>query len=439
MDRYFSPRLLNDKSYSKSLGGRLDGLVILRFTHAEEAVGGIEHHLKDLNTMLLMRNKMTIIQTIIVDSNNEVQEEVDHIGKGTLIIVKVPLKKMAQQKPVHGRLKNLLDQLKIKEFIRDFVIYDSFFSSFFRKFIRKDYAPGSEYEAGDAGTIVRGILDRTRVDLVVLHYAGGKDSYEAINEAKRKSIPYLFSNHFNNNQLRHMSIREQVSDAAGVGVASTQNIPKYIKSRYMNLSDGIDTEFYHRDYARPVSPGLDSSAVILPARIIPGKGHRDVISAAHRLKRDGVRLKLIFTGEPNLPDFKMNLDRLIDRYEMAEDVLFVGQLTFEELRDWYASSKVVVVPSVSEGLPRVVLEAQAMKTPVIAYKVGGIPEALIDGETGYLVRKGDIRGLSERMKELLSDEHKRVQMGEAGRKLVEEKFSIPALVARHEDWYLNAI
>ncbi len=239
--------------------------------------------------------------------------------------------------------------------------------------------------------------------------------------------------------MKDIGVREQARGAAGVGGSSSQNIPKYIKSRYINLSDGINTEFYRRDHARPVSHEFDIPVVILPARIVPGKGHRDLICAAHRLKRDGVSFKVIFTGKPKRPEFKMKLERLIKKYGISDDVLFVGYLTFEELRDWYAASKVVVLPSISEGLPRVLLEAQAMKTPVIAYNVGGISEALINGETGYIVRKGNIRGLSARIKELLIDDYKRVQMGEAGRKFVEKQFSFPALAMRHEDWYVRAI
>ena len=99
----------------------------------------------------------------------------------------------------------------------------------------------------------------------------------------------------------------------------------------------------------------------------------------------------------------------------------------------------MVLPSNSEGLGRVLIEAQAMKKPVVAYSSGGISEALLHGETGFLVKTGDVDALAERISFLLENRTERLCMGEHGRAFVSRKFSISALVRRHEAFYLNTI
>ena len=126
-------------------------------------------------------------------------------------------------------------------------------------------------------------------------------------------------------------------------------------------------------------------------------------------------------------------------FRSVDRVLFLGELTSEELRNWYAECDVVVLPSSSEGLGRVLLEAQAMAKPVIAYESGGMPDALVANQTGFLVKPGDCDELSERLKYLLDNPALRFAMGKAGRIFVSKAFSIPALVARHEKFYSTAL
>ena len=88
-----------------------------------------------------------------------------------------------------------------------------------------------------------------------------------------------------------------------------------------------------------------------------------------------------------------------------------------------------------EGLPRVFLEAQALKTPVIAYESGGTSIALIHNKTGFIVKKGDIAELLKRTIQILDSKSLQLKMGLEGRKFVEEKFSLQMMVERHENFY----
>jgi glycosyltransferase involved in cell wall biosynthesis len=84
---------------------------------------------------------------------------------------------------------------------------------------------------------------------------------------------------------------------------------------------------------------------------------------------------------------------------------------------------VLVLPSYGEGLPNVVVEAMACQRPVIATKVGGIPEAVVDGKSGMLVDPGNTIALAEAMMRLAEDDKLRFQMGVVGRQIVLKKFS----------------
>lgn len=80
-----------------------------------------------------------------------------------------------------------------------------------------------------------------------------------------------------------------------------------------------------------------------------------------------------------------------------------------------------------------------MKVPPVVYNVGGTSAAVLDGLTGFLVKKRDIAGFVEAVAKLLTSESLRRQMGEAGRRFLEEHFSLPSLAKRHEEYYLRVI
>ena len=99
----------------------------------------------------------------------------------------------------------------------------------------------------------------------------------------------------------------------------------------------------------------------------------------------------------------------------------------------------VVMPSIQESFPRVPLEAMAMKVPVIATTVGGLPESIDNGKTGILVSPMDVDSLSTAIKYLIENPEARKEMGEAGRKRVEERFSIENNVRKTEELYSDIL
>jgi glycosyltransferase involved in cell wall biosynthesis len=112
-----------------------------------------------------------------------------------------------------------------------------------------------------------------------------------------------------------------------------------------------------------------------------------------------------------------------ERGGLAERVRLVGPRPNEELPSWYAASDVVVLPSFREGLPNNLVEAAACARPIVATDTDGIPELVVDGQTGLLVPKGDAPALAAALGQLLDrPEHAR-RMGERGRQLSRGRFS----------------
>ena len=103
------------------------------------------------------------------------------------------------------------------------------------------------------------------------------------------------------------------------------------------------------------------------------------------------------------------------------------------------TSDCLVLPSYAEGLPMVVLEAMAYGLPVIATRVGAIPEVLTDGQEGFLIEPADVKALADRMLRVAGDPELRRRMGLDARRVAEARFSLDAMVDRIMDIYTDIL
>jgi starch synthase len=114
-------------------------------------------------------------------------------------------------------------------------------------------------------------------------------------------------------------------------------------------------------------------------------------------------------------------------------------LPVPEVVQLYSHAAVFVCPSIYEPFGLINLEAMACGTPVVASRVGGIPEVVVDGETGWLVEPGDATALGQALREALADPERARRMGEAGRRRVEAHFSWDRIADRTMIVYGEAI
>lgn len=115
---------------------------------------------------------------------------------------------------------------------------------------------------------------------------------------------------------------------------------------------------------------------------------------------------------------RKSLEKRAQELKIADHIRFTGPVNHEDVPLWISASDILVLPSLSEGRPNVVLEALACEVPVVATDVGGIPELMVDGETGYLVPAKNPLELSRKINKLLENKNQRESMGKLGRKSI---------------------
>jgi len=198
----------------------------------------------------------------------------------------------------------------------------------------------------------------------------------------------------------------------------------YPAERVVTHYNGVDLDRFHPGEG-PREPGL----VLHVGRLVEKKGTGVLIAAMAGI--EGARLVVIGEGP-----LRSALER-----QAGPSVRFLGALPSDEVAAWMRRASVLAAPSLTagdgdaEGLPNVVVEAAASGLPVVAALHSGIPEAVTDGETGFLVPEGDAAALGDRLGALLGSERLCREMGAAARRLAEGRFDRARLTARLEAIY----
>jgi phosphatidylinositol alpha-1,6-mannosyltransferase len=202
------------------------------------------------------------------------------------------------------------------------------------------------------------------------------------------------------------------------------------RTRLQRLAPGVDSTMYHPDVdggSVRARHGLTGRPVIVcVSRLVPRKG-QDTLVRALPLVRKAIpdAALLLVGGGPHRP----TVQRLARELDVADHVVLTGSVPWSDLPMHYAAGDVFAMPCRTrnrgldvEGLGIVYLEASAVGLPVIAGDSGGAPDAVREGETGFVVPGRDVETLAARLVELLSDEALRAKMGAAGRAWVEQEW-----------------
>jgi glycosyltransferase involved in cell wall biosynthesis len=183
---------------------------------------------------------------------------------------------------------------------------------------------------------------------------------------------------------------------------------------------------------------FDPPRLLCIGRLVESKGFDDVLRVFPAVLQEhpGARLTLVGDGP-----YRPELERLCARLGLSERTDFAGAVSRDEVFAWLNASTLLVVPSRggAEGLPMVALEAALMERPVVATRDGGLPEAVVDGRTGFLVESGDRDGLARSVMNLLRSPTRAEQLGRAGRRYVLDTFNGDAQVARYIRVYEKAM
>jgi len=170
--------------------------------------------------------------------------------------------------------------------------------------------------------------------------------------------------------------------------------------------------------------------ILFMGRLGQRKGTYDLIKAADKLGKSEFLLKMYGDGE-------VSEIKGIVRDKGLDKILVNSWVPHSEVGSLYETADILVLPSYAEGLPMSVLEAMGKGLPVISTKVGGIPEAVLDGENGFIIDPGDVEALAAKMQTLLQDKSLRERMGRRSLEIVREKFSVERIAADLQKLYRN--
>lgn len=189
-------------------------------------------------------------------------------------------------------------------------------------------------------------------------------------------------------------------------------------------------------FRAPGQPG-ETLKVAAVGRLVPKKGFGDLIAAAARLRDAGTPAEVTIAGDGELTGA---LHHQIAELGLGESVRLVGPRTQSEIRELIAGSDVFAAPCVPgddgniDGLPTVVLESMAIGTPVVATAVTGLPEVIIDGQTGVLLQPGDVEGLAAALRGFAEGRQPHQEMAANARALIEERFDSRRQAATLSGW-----
>jgi colanic acid/amylovoran biosynthesis glycosyltransferase len=239
--------------------------------------------------------------------------------------------------------------------------------------------------------------------------------------------PYSFTVHGQEELNWEGGIREKVSQAAFVVAISSFGRSQLFRhldhaqwSKVKVVHCGLGREF--NDIPRVAPPA--TPRLICVGRLSDEKGQLLLIESVRRLKRLGIEFELVLAGDG---ENRAVLESLIERYQLDGQVRITGWIGSDQVREEILAARALVVPSFNEGLPVVIMEAMALRRPVIATYIAGIPELVLPGENGWLVPAGAIDELATALEDCLTKSTKQLEaMGEAAYRRVLERHSIRA-------------
>ncbi|OHB69691.1 MAG: hypothetical protein A2W23_10185 [Planctomycetes bacterium RBG_16_43_13] len=286
---------------------------------------------------------------------------------------------------------------------------------------------------------VRQLVSCLDADLVHVHFAA-KPAEVALNILKKIGIPYIITAHaydiFISPDVEEL--RAKFSAAEKVITVSQFNRKYLLDLLGQEFSEKIEVQYLGIDLNKFkfIERGTGGKvAIIFIGRLVEKKGVLDAIEAIHYIieKHPAVELRIIGEGPQ-----KEEALRKVEEFKIIENVKFLGSLTEDKVTEEMERADIFFLPSVTapdgdrEGLPVVVLEAQAVGLPVVSTRHTGIPEAVLDKETGYLLEEHDTNGMAGRLCELIENPDLRNQMGIAGRKVVEARHELSKEIDRLE-------
>jgi N-acetyl-alpha-D-glucosaminyl L-malate synthase BshA len=306
---------------------------------------------------------------------------------------------------------------------------------------------------------LREIAEREQIDLLHMHYA----------------IPHAVSAYLAREMLRPSRYLPIVTTLHGTDITLVGRDPSFLPitrfgieqsdrvtaiSRYLRdatnelfcadctidvIYNFIDSEYYRRapdqEFRRAVAP-RGEKIILHISTFRPIKRITDCIETLARMKRlesgshSQFQVKLVMCGDG--PE-RAEAEALAARLGVGESVDFAGKQPQSKIREYLSIADLFLLPSQSESFGLSALEAMACEVPVIATRVGGVPEVVEEDGCGYLFEVGDVDGMAEAAVSVLGDDGKRERLGRRGREIAVSRFATEKIIPQYEALYRSVI
>jgi glycosyltransferase involved in cell wall biosynthesis len=281
-------------------------------------------------------------------------------------------------------------------------------------------------------------LRELQPDLVHCHSRRGADMLGGM-AANFADIPALVSRRVDNTEMRLVAALRYRPFRKIIAISET--IAQVLREHGVDddrievIRSAVDTEQLGRTpdcgkvRAEFAVPG-DACVVAAAGQLIPRKGHRYLLQAVADLRHRYPQLRVVIFGEGYLNN---QLRAQTASLGLGDIVQFAGFR--DDLDDFMSCMDIFAHPALAEGLGVATLKAAAAAVPVVGFAAGGLPEAVIDGETGLLVPPEDTDALSRALAALIDDPARRTALGAAGQVRMQNEFSIATMADKHINLY----
>lgn len=196
-------------------------------------------------------------------------------------------------------------------------------------------------------------------------------------------------------------ISKAVLNNANATIALSHNMKnemqKLSKKDIYVIPNGVDSSIFKEPKTKK---GHNGTKIIYVGSLLPIKGIKYLIKAMKILHSKYPDLHLTIIGDG---DDRRNLELMVHEYALIQNISFVGKVSHKDIPQWLCKNDIFVLPSNSEGVPNVLLEAMAVGLPIIATNVGGIPDIIINKRNGYLVEPESPQEIAEKIQYLISN------------------------------------
>ena len=215
----------------------------------------------------------------------------------------------------------------------------------------------------------------------------------------------------------------------------TRNLVSNLAKKTWLLPNATETTFFELGNTRPKSPLIDPPSILVVANVDARKNQIGLIRALDDLsKRE--RFQLRFFGKCGDDPYGREFDELIRTRSWC---YYGGMIDRAQLREEFLHATALILPTLEDNCPMVILEAQASGLPVIASNVGGVPDLIEDGVTGLLTNPDSLATMSQALEKILSEKALANQLAEQGRKQAITRFHPRVIASRHLEIYREVL